>query len=74
MIIIENHCVGCTELGLHCIPSCENREVEVHYCDRCGEEMALDDIFEVDGEEICYDCRLEMLAEEEEEEVLECCI
>ena len=75
MIRIENHCVGCTDFGLHCLgSSCPNRDVEVHTCDRCGEEVELDDIFEVDGEEICYDCRLEMLAAEEEEEILECCV
>jgi formylmethanofuran dehydrogenase subunit E len=34
--------------------SCPKRHVEVHYCDLCGEE--LDDVYEVDGEELCESC------------------
>jgi hypothetical protein len=57
MVKIENHCVGCTDLGLHCIGShCRNRNVEVHYCDRCGGEIPDGDINEVDGCEYCDDC------------------
>ena len=75
MIRIENHCAGCTELGMHCLGKfCSNIDVEVCYCDKCGEEVEPDEIFEVDGEQICYECRLEMLAEEDEEEELECCV
>ena len=55
MMRIEDHCVGCTDLGLHCIgPHCRNANVEVHYCDECGSE--LEDIYEVDGEELCEYC------------------
>ena len=71
MVRIVNDCVGCYELGLHCMPNCNKRYTEVHYCDRCDEEIQEEDIFVIDGEEICYECRLEML---EEEECLECCI
>ena len=40
MIKIENWCVGCRDIGLPCIgQSCPNRHVEVHYCDKCGEEL-----------------------------------
>lgn len=54
MITYENRCVDCAdELG--CIGrACPNRNVEVHYCDNCGEE--LDVIYEVDGDELCEEC------------------
>lgn len=55
MVKIENHCVGCTDLGMHCIGSgCRNRNVEIHYCDHCDEELG--DIYDVDGEELCEEC------------------
>lgn len=60
MVEIENHCVGC---DIRCRGSgCPLREVKVHYCDRCGEE--LDDIYEVDGEELCEECLKEMFIKE----------
>lgn len=47
---IENHCVGCTDLGLHCLGSgCSNRNVVVYVCDRCGAELD-------DDEELCERC------------------
>ena len=62
MVRIENHCVGCTDLGLHCIgSSCPNRRVEVHYCDKCRSELMR--IFEVDGKEFCRDCYNEQCEE-----------
>lgn len=58
MIRIENHCVGCLfEMG--CVAySCPYYKVEVHYCDKCGEELC--DIYQVDDEELCEDCLLDM--------------
>lgn len=57
MIRIEDHCVGCTDLGMHCLGfACRNRNVEVHYCDKCGAELPDDEIYDVDGEELCEDC------------------
>ena len=58
MIKIENNCVGCPpEMG--CLGSnCPYMDVEVHYCDKCEEE--LDEIYNVDGEELCEDCLKEM--------------
>ena len=54
MVKIENHCVGCTDLGLHCLgSSCNNRNIEVYYCDKCGEELPYDEVYEVDGEHLC---------------------
>ena len=55
MIRIENHCVDCTDLGMHCLgPACRNRNVEVHYCDKCDCEIS--EIYDVDGQELCEDC------------------
>jgi hypothetical protein len=53
---IENHCVGCAD-GLGCMGSaCPNRNVRVIYCDSCGEEINIDDVYEADGDELCEDC------------------
>lgn len=55
MLKIENHCMGCAAPGYPCRGSlCPNRKVEVHYCNKCGEE--LDEIYDVDGEELCEYC------------------
>ena len=55
MVRIENQCLGCEDLGMHCLgAACPRKRVEVRICDKCGEE--LDDIYEVDGEELCEDC------------------
>lgn len=58
MVKNENHCVDC---GLSCLgSSCPNRNVEVHYCDKCNEEIPYDEIYDVDGEELCEECLKEM--------------
>ena len=55
MIKIENHCCDCAVPGYPCLgSSCPNRHVEVHYCDKCGEEI--EEIFEADCEELCEEC------------------
>jgi hypothetical protein len=56
VIRIENHCCDCAVPGYPCRGiSCPNRNVEVHYCDRCDTE--LEKIYEGDyGEELCEDC------------------
>lgn len=58
MVKIENHCVGCPpEIG--CLGStCPYMNVEVHYCDKCEEE--LHEIYDVDGEELCESCLKDM--------------
>lgn len=59
MIKLENHCCDCATPGYPCRGSaCPLSQVEVHYCDNCGDE--LDDIYEVDGEELCEYCLKEM--------------
>ena len=55
MVRIENHCCDCAVPGYPCRGnSCSLRHVEVHYCDNCDEE--LDEIYDVDGEELCEEC------------------
>ena len=55
MVKYENQCVGCES----CIgSSCKYLRVPVHYCDKCKWE--LDEIFDVDGQELCEDCLKDM--------------
>ena len=63
MVKIENQCIGCAVDAYPCRgSSCPYREVEVHYCDKCGEEI--DESFEVDGEELCEECLKDMFRKE----------
>lgn len=63
----ENHCCDCAVPGYPCLgSSCPNRRVEVHYCDRCGEE--LDNINEHENKELCDSCYEETQEESEDEE------
>lgn len=67
MFRIENHCCGCAVPGYPCLGrNCPNREAEVHYCDRCGEE--LERVHEFEGEELCSSCYEEVEDAEDEEE------
>lgn len=60
----ENQCCGCATDGYPCRGrSCPNRRVPVHYCDKCGSE--LDEVYEVDGAELCEDCLKEKFRKEE---------
>ena len=55
----EDHCCGCATPGYPCLgSSCPNRNISVYYCDQCGEE--LEEIYDVDGEELCEECLKEM--------------
>lgn len=59
MLMIENHCCDCAVPGFPCMGDCcPLLEVKVHYCDSCGIEI--EDIYDVDGEELCEDCLKEM--------------
>jgi hypothetical protein len=63
MIRYENQCCGCAAPGYPCIgSSCPNRHVEVHYCDECDEE--LEEIYDVDGKELCEECLKDMFRRE----------
>ena len=55
MIRYEDRCCGCATESYPCIGSaCSLRNVEVHYCDYC--KCELDEIYNVDGDELCEDC------------------
>ena len=54
---IENHCCDCATPGYPCRGAlCPLRRVEVHYCDRCGEQIE-DWVENEDGLELCLTCR-----------------
>lgn len=55
MVRIENHCTDCAVTSYPCRGAlCPLTRVEVHYCDHCGDEI--DEIYDVDGEELCEYC------------------
>lgn len=57
---LVDNCVGCMDLGLHCIGrSCPNRKIYVEFCDECDDKA---DCF-LDGKALCEDCAKEYLAE-----------
>ncbi len=52
MVKVESGCVDC---GLPCLrTACPNYKVLVLVCDRCHDEV--DELYEVDGEDLCEDC------------------
>jgi hypothetical protein len=64
MVKIENHCLRCPDIGHPCIGSyCPNRRVKAHYCDKCDPkcECPLDEVYEVDGKDLCEDCLKEII-------------
>ena len=63
---IENHCCDCAAPGYPCLGrSCPRRRVEVHYCDRCDEEI--DRFHSAYGLELCEECWDELYGDEEED-------
>ena len=59
MVKIQNQCCDCAVPGYPCQgASCPLTRVEVHFCDKCGDE--LDEIYDVDDEELCEHCLKEM--------------
>lgn len=68
MIYFRDECCGCAAPGYPCIaPRCKNLHVPVCTCDRCGWEV--EDLYEVDGMEVCLDCAMETLPYDEERDV-----
>lgn len=60
---IENHCCDCATPGYPCRGSaCPRVRVEVYYCDKCGDE--LDEVYEVDGDDLCEECLKERFRKE----------
>ena len=63
MVRYENQCCGCATPSYPCMgASCPLTKVAVHHCDNCDEE--LDEIYEVDGEELCEECLKERFRRE----------
>lgn len=59
MLKYENHCCSCASPGYPCLgDACPNRNVPVYYCDKCDPkcEEPLDEVYEVEGEELCESC------------------
>ena len=53
---------GCVDCGLPCMLFCPLRDDSyVYKCDKCGEEVSPEDLYEYEGEEICEDCLLEIM-------------
>lgn len=63
MTRIENHCCSCASPGYPCLGSaCSLTRVEVTYCDKCDPKCntPLDEVYDVDGKELCEDCLKDM--------------
>ena len=64
MIAYENHCTGCSDLGLSCLgQSCPNIKVPVFYCDnrKCVSSFTgTDRLFKVGESQLCMDCIVEI--------------
>ena len=57
---ILNMCCNCSVPGYPCRGAlCPLRRVEVNCCDRCGEELD-DEVYDVEDEELCAECVLDM--------------
>lgn len=64
MIKHENQCCECATPGYPCLGSeCPNRNVEVYYCDECGEEID-GDIYDDGEQELCEACLLKKYRKE----------
>ena len=58
MIKVVDMCCDCAT-GMAGCGGCRLKHVPVHCCDICGEQFGdtvPDDIYDVDGEEICEEC------------------
>ena len=59
MVRIENHCCDCAVPAYPCRGDlCPLTRVAVYYCDKCDPkcDTPLEEVYEVDGEELCEDC------------------
>ena len=58
MRTIKDECVGCSP-GMGCLgSSCPNKNVKRYYCDKCGGDFESEELFVVDGEDVCVNCIL----------------
>ena len=64
MLKVENRCCECATPGYPCLgTTCPNRNVEVYYCDKCGEEIE-GDIYDDGEQELCESCLLDKYRKE----------
>lgn len=64
MLKYEDHCCNCAAPNYPCRGSgCPNKNVPVHYCDKCNEETS--EVYDVDGKELCEECLKEMFLRKE---------
>lgn len=67
MLKIENQCCHCAVPGYPCRGSaCELRHVKVFFCDKCDPKCddPLEDVYEVDGKDLCEDCLKKLFIKE----------
>lgn len=66
MITITNECCGCAVPAYPCLGSgCPNRHVKHFICDECEEEV--DELYKVDGLQLCEECLLDRFERVEDE-------
>ena len=54
---IENECCDCATPAYPCLGNyCPLTHVSHYYCDKCGDEIDLDELYKVDNEDICECC------------------
>ena len=54
MVVFGDGCVGC---GLPCLgDNCIYRNVISCTCDKCKKEFDAEELYEVDGEDLCVNC------------------
>ena len=64
MVRIEDRCCDCAVPAYPCLgKSCPNRNVEVRYCDECGEEID-GDVYDDGEQELCESCLLDKYRKE----------
>ena len=66
MVVFENQCTGCSDLGIPCLGNCcPNRRVPVFYCDNhncSSSHEGTDRLFKVGDSQLCMSC-VQALAE-----------
>jgi len=68
MVKFESGCVDC---GLPCMgDACRYMRVPVCYCDHCGKEVRLDDLVTFDDIDLCRECALEYVNEEDDDSLI----
>lgn len=68
MLRYESQCVDCTAIGLPCRGSAcpYSKRVPVHYCDNPKCRCELEEIYIVDGQELCEECLKERFKKKKE--------